>query len=173
MVGPMKLMMLAELGSTGALVMSVFQRLEERKGTKPLRLAPWPVDICEQAEFCVEPLTWKSSVGEVALPGLGFCTATGKVPAVEALPVAVSWVEETKVVESAELLRRTCAPETKSEPVTVRVKLPVLVEVGEMLERTGMGFQRVTAAVADADVSTTLVAVMEMVLGEGRVAGAE
>jgi hypothetical protein len=51
--------------------------------------------------------------------------------------------------------------------------LPVLAEVGEMLERTGMGFQRVTAAVADWEVSATLVAVMEMVLGEGRAAGAE
>ena len=173
MEGPMKLMMLAEFGSTGALVMSVFQRLEERKGTKPLRLAPCPVDIWEQAEFCVGPLTWKSIEAEVALPELGFCTATGKVPAVGAVPVAVSCVEETKVVESGVLLKRTCAPERKLEPVTVRVKLPVLAEVGEMPARTGMGFQRVTAAVAEAEVSATLVAVMEMVLGEGRAAGAE
>ena len=61
----------------------------------------------------------------------------------------------------------------KRLPLTVRVKLPVLVEVGVMLERTGMGFQSVTAAVAEMEVSATLVAVMEMVLGEGSAAGAE
>jgi hypothetical protein len=77
------------------------------------------------------------------------------------------------VVESGTPLKRICAPERNEEPVTVREKLPVLVEVGEMLERTGMGFQRVTAAVAETEESAALVAVMETVLGEGRVAGAE
>ena len=47
------------------------------------------------------------------LPGSGFSTVMGKVPAMAAVPVAVSCVEETKVVEVGELLRRTCAPETK------------------------------------------------------------
>jgi hypothetical protein len=55
----------------------------------------------------------------VLLPGSGFCTATVYVPEDVALPVAVSWEEETKVVGSAEPLRRTCAPETKLEPVMV------------------------------------------------------
>src|SRR5262245_43640833 len=41
-VGPMKLMMFAEFGSTGAVEMSVFHRLEAGNGTKPLRFAPWP-----------------------------------------------------------------------------------------------------------------------------------
>jgi len=54
------------------------------------------------------------------LPGSGFWTATRKVPAVAALPVAVSCVEETNVVASGALLRRTCAPEMKFAPVMVR-----------------------------------------------------
>src|SRR5215472_10689468 len=41
-VEPIKLMMFAELGSTEAAEMSVFQRLDAGKGTKPLRFAPGP-----------------------------------------------------------------------------------------------------------------------------------
>ena len=49
---PMKLRMLAELGSTGEEEMSLFQRLSEGNGRKPLRLAPCPVDMPEQLEVC-------------------------------------------------------------------------------------------------------------------------
>jgi len=92
----MKLMMLVELESTGAEEMSLFQRLSEGNGRKPLRLAPWPTDIWEQLEeVCVEPLTWKFTEEELLPPGLGFCTAMAKVPAEEAVPVAVSCVAET------------------------------------------------------------------------------
>ena len=68
--------------------------------------------------------------------------------------------------------RRTCAPLTKFEPVTVREKRPRLVEDGEMPAREGVGLRSVTAAEADLVVSAALVAVMVMVLGEGRAAGA-
>ena len=88
------------------------------------------------------------------------------------MPVAVSCVEETKVVESAELDRRTCAPETKLLPVTVREKLPRLVEAGEMPVRTGVGFMSVTELVEDLEVSAELVALTVRMLGDGRVAGA-
>ena len=106
------------------------------------------------------------------LPGSGFFTATGKVPAVAALPVAVSCVEETKVVVSGELLRRTCAPLMKFVPVMVRENAPRLVEAGEMPAREGVGFQRVTAEEEDFVESAELVAVTVRVLGEGSVAGA-
>jgi hypothetical protein len=96
----------------------------------------------------------------------------GNVPAVVALPVAVSCVEETKVVERAVLLRRTSAPETKLEPVIVREKFPRLVEEGEMPTRVGVGLRSVTALEPDFVVSAALVAVTEMVLGEGRDEGA-
>jgi hypothetical protein len=69
-------------------------------------------------------------------------------------------------------LRRTCAPLTKLEPVTVREKLPRLVEEGEMPMREGVGLRSVTAEEADLVESAALVAVTEMVLGEGRDAGA-
>src|SRR5690348_10369348 len=49
MVGPMKLTMAPELGSTGEPEMSCFQRLSLAKGTNPLRLAPCPVLMAPQA----------------------------------------------------------------------------------------------------------------------------
>lgn len=109
---------------------------------------------------------------EVEPPGSGFSTAMVKVPAVEALPVAVSCVEETKVVDRAVELRRTCAPETNWLPVMASEKLPRLVEAGEMPESVGVGLRRVTALEEDLEVSAELVAVMVTVFGEGRVAGA-
>ena len=96
----------------------------------------------------------------------------GKIPAVVALPVALSCVEETKVVERATPLRRTCAPETKLLPVMVREKLPRLVEAGETPTSVGVGLRSVTALEADLVMSAALVAVTVTVLGEGRVEGA-
>ena len=42
-----------------------------------------------------------------------------EIEAAEAVPVAVSCVEERYVVLRAEVPTRTCAPETKPAPVTV------------------------------------------------------
>jgi|SRR5271169_5390546 len=98
---------------------------------------------------------------------------TEKEPAEEAVLVAVSCVEETKVVVRRELERRICAPETKLLPVMVREKLPRLVEAGEMPVRTGVGFRRVTELVEDLVELAELVALMVTLLGEGREAGAE
>ena len=88
------------------------------------------------------------------------------------MPVAVSCVAETNVVVSAELLRRTCAPETKFVPVMVSEKLPRFVAAGDRPVRFGVGFQRVTEEEEDLVVSAALVAVTVMVLGFGRAAGA-
>ena len=120
----------------------------------------------------MEPFTWKFTEEELLLPGSGFWTAIGKMPAVEAVPVAVSWVEERKVVERAELLSITCAPETKLVPVMVREKLPRLEVAGEMPVSVGVGLRRVTALDEDLEESAALVAVMVTVLGEGSVEGA-
>lgn len=169
---PMKLRMLAELESTGEEEMSLFQRLSEGNGRKPLRLAPCPVDMLEQPEVCGEPLTWKLTAVDSELPGSGFCTTTENAPEEEAVPVAVSCVEETNVVEMGALERRTCAPETKLLPVMVREKLPRLVEAGEIPVRTGVGFMSVTELVEDLEVSAELVALMVTVLGDGREVGA-
>jgi hypothetical protein len=169
---PMKLRMLAELGSTGEEEMSLFQRLSEGNGRKPLRLAPCPVDIPEQLEVCGEPFTWKLTAVDSELPGSGFCTTTENAPEEEAVPVAVSCVEETNVVEMGALERRTCAPETKLLPVMVREKLPRLVEAGEIPVRTGVGFISVTELVEDLEVSAELVTLMVTVLGDGREVGA-
>ncbi len=67
-----------------------------------MRLAPWPTDIWEQLEVgCVAGLMTRFCEEELLPPGPGFCTRICTVPAVAAVPAAVSCVEETKVVASA------------------------------------------------------------------------
>ena len=57
--------------------------------------------------------------------------------------VAVTVVEETKVVTRAEPFQFTTEPDTKLVPFTVRVKpeLPAVVEVGLMDVVVGTGFK--------------------------------
>jgi hypothetical protein len=66
----------------------------------------------------------------------------------------------------------TWAPGTNPEPVMFKVKLPALMEVGEMVAKAGIGFRRVMALGEELVLSATLVAVTEIVLGEGIEAGA-
>lgn len=90
MLGPIKLMMAFELGSTAAPEMSVFQALPAGNGRNPFRLAPCPVLMPLHALEFVAPFTTKLTVPELALPGSGFVTLMAKFPAVGAFPVAVS-----------------------------------------------------------------------------------
>src|ERR1700674_2613436 len=129
---PMKLMIAAEFASTGAEEMSLFQRLSAGNGTNPFRLALCPRLIPLQLGGGFPPLvevTCKFCDADVALPGLGFITATENVPADDSLPVAVSFAEETKVVASGAPARRTCAPLTNPLPFTVIAKAPAGTEV--------------------------------------------
>jgi len=48
-----------------------------------------------QALACLVEVTWRFMLEEVLWPGLGLLTETAKTPTVEAVPVAVSCVEET------------------------------------------------------------------------------
>jgi hypothetical protein len=52
------------------------------------------------------------------------------------------------------------------------MKLPVLMEFGEMVVKEGVGFRRVMALGEELVLSAALVAVTEMVLGEGTDEGA-
>jgi len=108
----------------------------------------------------------------VLLPGSGFTTLILKMPAVEAEPVAVSCVEETKVVVSVVAPKRTCAPETKLVPETAREKLPVSMLAGFVPISVGVGFIKVTALEAVAEVEAALVALTVTLLGLGSVDGA-
>src|SRR5450432_4133335 len=54
-LGPIKLMIAVELGSTSALEMSWFQRLSLGKGRNPFKLAPCPVEMTLQGVFCWLP----------------------------------------------------------------------------------------------------------------------
>lgn len=98
MLGPMKLMIAAEFGSTGAFEISVFHRLSDGNGTNPFKLASWPGVIALHAGGgggggFPPPLfdvTCKFTEPDAALPGFGFVTTIAKVPALAAVPVAVS-----------------------------------------------------------------------------------
>src|SRR5438874_11060064 len=63
--------------------------------------------------------------------------------------LAVSWVEETKVVVIAVPLNQTLAPLTKLLPLTVSVKaaLPALASVGDIELRPGCGLLTVKLTV--------------------------
>ena len=172
---PMKLMIAAEFGSTGAEEMSLFQRLSAGNGTNPFRLALCPRLIPLQLGGGFPPLvevTCKFWEAEVALPGLGFITATENVPADASLPVAVSCVEDTKVVASGEPARSTCAPLTNPLPFTVIANAPAGTDVGAMPVSTGTGFCKVTALLPVAEESAELTARTVTVLEPGTVAGA-
>jgi hypothetical protein len=82
---------------------------------------------------------------DVPPPGLGFTTVIDAVPAVatrDADTVAVSCVEETKLVARGVAFHFTVEPETKLVPFTVKVKsaLPPVVQVGliEVVVGTGL-----------------------------------
>ena len=108
----------------------------------------------------------------MALPGLGFITAMENVPAEASLPVAVSWVDDTKVVASGAPARRTWAPLAYPLPFTVIANAPAGTDVGAMPVSTGTGFCNVTALLPVAEASAELTARTVTVLELGSVAGA-
>jgi hypothetical protein len=86
---------------------------------------------------------------EVPPPGVGFTTVMEAVPAVAmsaAVIVAVSWVEETNVVDLAEPLKSTVDDAINPVPCTVSRRLvpPAVVEVGLIEVVAGVGFTSVS-----------------------------
>lgn len=144
-------------------------------GTKPFKLALCPRLIPLQLGGGFPPLvevTCKIWDADVALPGLGFITATENVPAEDSLPVAVSCVDDTKVVASGEPSRSTCPPLTNPLPFTVIANAPAGTDAGAMLVSTGTGFCNVTALLPDAVASAELTAPTVTMLELGTVVGA-
>ena len=86
--------------------------------------------------------------------------------------MAVSWVEETKVVVSGVAPRSTCAPEINLLPVMVRLKLPVPTLAGFIPASAGVGFMSVMTLEALAELEAALVAVRVTVFGLGSELGA-
>src|SRR5215469_15293344 len=101
---------------------------------------------------------------EVAEPGFGLLTEMLMSPtsAAVALPLAVSSVEETKVVDNDCEPKLTREPFMKPEPVRVSWKLPVVMMVGVSVFKTGAAFSSVTAEFPDLLESAKLLAVMVM-----------
>jgi hypothetical protein len=147
--------------------------LSAAKGTKPFRLAPGPREIWLQFEeaWVADP-TCRFTALETLAPGSGFSTVTGKLPAAGAVPVAVSCLEEIKVVAIAAEESSTRDPATKPLPAIATVNAPVPAFDGVMLSIVGVGFNSVTALEALTEEDAALVAVMVMVFGEGSEAGA-
>jgi hypothetical protein len=149
--------------------------LSAGNGTNPFRLALCPRLILLQLGGGFPPLvevTCKFWEADVALPGLGFITATANVPADDSLPVALSCVDDTKVVASGEPARSTCAPLTNPLPFTVIANAPAGTDDGAMPASTGTGFCNVTVLLPDAEVSAELMAPTVTVLEAGTVFGA-
>lgn len=169
----MKLIIAAEFGSTCALEIFWFQGLFAGNGKNPFRLpcTPGVKPLHALGGGGVVPVTCTFNEPEVLLPGSGFVTLIANVPAVDALPVAVSFAEEIKVVESAAPARFTCAPETKLLPFTVIAKDPVGKVVGATLVSAGIGFNRVTVLESEAVASAALMAFTVTVFGFGKLAG--
>jgi hypothetical protein len=118
-------------------------------------------------------VTCKFNALDVALPGLGFITATEKVPADAALPVAVNCVDDTNVVASGEPAKSTCAPLTNPLPTAVIVNVPDEIDDGAILVSVGIGFSKVTAllpkAVASAALTARTVTALELGAAPGAV----
>jgi hypothetical protein len=108
---------------------------------------------------------------EVAPPGLGFITATAKVPADDCVPVAVSFDEETKVVASGAPARSTCTPLTNPPPFTVIANAPAGTVAGAIEASTGSGFCNVTAllpvALESAELTARTVTRLELGITDG------
>ena len=105
-------------------------------------------------------------------PPSGFVTVTGTPLLVdEAVPVAVSFVAELKVVARAVPPNFTTAPLWKPVPFTVSVKLPTVSGEG-LSEMMAGGGTTVTDALPIAVGSATLFACTLTVAGDGTAAGA-
>jgi hypothetical protein len=109
---------------------------------------------------------------ELLLPGFGLLTLTANVPALGADPLPVNWVPETKLVVIAAPPNDTCAPLTNLLPVTVSVYAPEVNVAGLTLLSTGVAFHSVTSLVLLALESAADVALMVIVFGFARMAGA-
>ena len=73
--------------------------------------------------------------GEETAPGPGFATVILALPNCDALPVAVSWVVDTKLVVSGDPFQSACAPLTNRLPVRFKVNGPGGNGFGAMLVR--------------------------------------
>jgi hypothetical protein len=92
--------------------------------------------------------------------------------AVVEVPVAVSWLGETKVVVRGVPPNNTLEPFTKFMPPKVSEKLPTGSKVGLTLWGTGIGFCRFTEVLAERVLSAALTAPTVTEFGVGALTGA-
>jgi hypothetical protein len=104
----MKLMILAEFGSTAAVEISVFHRLLAGNGTKPLRLAPWPKLIPLQLPACDNPALGNPKAMESPMAGqilriLGMCLLSDRAAEQRDEALMCVFLEATRVSYSERL----------------------------------------------------------------------
>jgi len=107
-------------------------------------------------------VTWALMDAEPAPPGSGFFTVNITLPIwlLVMFPVAVSCVEDTRVVVSVAPFNCTAAPVAKCAPLIVTVNAPTEIAAGETAVICGSGFCNVKVAVAVLVLSLISVAVM-------------
>lgn len=88
------------------------------------------------------------------------------------MPLAVSWLDDTKFVASAMPPTKTCAPDTKFPPLIISVYEPRFVAAGVIPLSAGTGFSNVTVLEEVAALDAELVAVTVTLFGLGSEAGA-
>jgi len=112
--------------------------------------------------------TFSVTPADVTAPGSGFFTVTVTLPIwlLEAVPVAFSCVDETRVVVSAVEPKFTVALGAKCDPFTVMLNEPTDTAAGLIEEISGAGFKSVTLMLAVFVLSAFIVAPMVTVFGE-------
>jgi|SRR6267154_2807495 len=115
---------------------------------------------------------------EIGESGSGFVTLTATLEfacEVVAVPEAVNWVDETKVVVELRAVppKLTTAPGTNFDPFSVSVNGPSPITLGETEDNTGIGLSRLTV-VDPVAIALPIVAETETVTAfeEGRGMGA-
>ena len=118
--------------------------------------------------------TFAVSPAELTEPGSGFLTVTVTLPTCPdvAVPVAVSCVEEVRVVVSAVLPNTITAFGAKCAPVTLMLNEPTETVDGVIAETWGTGFCKVTAEEADFVASAVCAAVIVITFDAGGNSGA-
>ena len=111
---------------------------------------------------------------EEIAPGSGFFTVIEMLPTcpLVAVPVAVSCVEETRVVVNVALPKVMAAPVAKCAPLTVKLNVPTGMDIGATVVICGTGLFNAMALLAVLLESAVATAPMAIAFGDGGNSGA-
>jgi len=118
--------------------------------------------------------TWAVRLPEEIAPGSGFFTVIEMLPTcpLVAVPVAVSCVDETRVVVNVALPKLIAAPVAKCAPLTVKLNDPTGMDNGATVVICGTGLFNVMALLAVLVESAAATAPIVIALADGGNSGA-